>query len=478
MIHRVNRGLRVCGAALVAAAALFVIPASAVGQTTVVLDAPDTESFDTTIRGGSLATTNYGTQQLMTRASDDLEYARRILLKFDTETRVPKNSTIQSATLTLTVKGGNSQTRTLSAYRIVSSFDQDSATWKLRKSGYSWSKQGGDFGSQYATATVTGTVGSKVTLDVTTLVQEVVRSSESRWSRIALVDMGASTHMSYREFHNSESSSAGSRPVLTVVYGGASAPPPPPPPADDDEEDSPPPSSGSKTLRLLHWNTHHGGRRTDGVNDMDLLIDWIAKWNADVISLNEIDDRTMATAIAGRLKTKTGITWAWHYDDRGNQLLAQTSLTGQSNCIVNSGVGRKAAHIGVVVNGRPINVWSAHLGLESSAVRTAEVKALKTCENGWAQARIAAGDYNMQAGTTEYTTMATDHHDAWKAAPTKLNYAGNCDGCTRNSRIDYVFSSKGAAWLVLKSAQIFDTRNSSGVMPSDHKPMLVVYDVN
>src|SRR5688572_30927357 len=32
--------------------------------------------------------------------------------------------------------------------------------------------------------------------------------------------------------------------------------------------------------------------------------------------------------------------------------------------------------------------------------RSAEVRALKTCENGWAQARIAAGDYNMQADTT------------------------------------------------------------------------------
>ena len=73
--------------------------------------------------------------------------------------------------------------------------------------------------------------------------------------------------------------------------------------------------------------------------------------------------------------------------------------------------------------------------------------------------------------------MAEGHVDAWvaaKALGTALNYPGNCDGCTRNSRIDYVFTSK-AAWLTLQSAQVFDTRNAKGVMASDHKPLLVVY---
>jgi endonuclease/exonuclease/phosphatase family metal-dependent hydrolase len=451
-------------------------------QTTVVLDAPNTESIDTTIQGGASASKNYGTQVLMTRASDNLDYARRALLKFDTESTIPAKAVIQSATLTLTVKGGNAETRTLSAYRLVNSFDQDTATWKLRKSGYNWSMAGGDLGTKYGQATVTGTVGSKVTIDITQLVQAVVNAptGESRWSRVALVDKGASTNLSYREYHHSESSSTSSRPVLTVVYGGSAAalPPPPPPPDDDKAEEVPPPPSGSgSTFRLVHWNTHHGGRRTDGVNDMDLLVSWLAKFNAHVISLNEIDNATMAGQIASKLKAKTGISWAWHYDDRGNQVLARMSLTGHSTCLVNPSIGRKAAHIGVVINGRPINVWSAHLGLESSAGRTAEVKALKVCETGWAQARIAAGDFNMQADTTEYNTIAVDHYDAWRAAPTKLNYSGNCDGCTRNSRIDYVFSSKGATWLVLKQVQIPDTRNGSGVMPSDHKPMIVTYEV-
>ena len=86
----------------------------------------------------------------------------------------------------------------------------------------------------------------------------------------------------------------------------------------------------------------------------------------------------------------------------------------------------------------------------------------------------------MQAGSAEYNSMLEGHVDAWKAAKalgTAKNYTGNCDGCTKNSRIDYVFTSKGASFLTLKSAEIFDTRNASGVMASDHKPMLVVYEV-
>jgi endonuclease/exonuclease/phosphatase family metal-dependent hydrolase len=56
-------------------------------------------------------------------------------------------------------------------------------------------------------------------------------------------------------------------------------------------------------------------------------------------------------------------------------------------------------------------------------------------------------------------------------------YPGNCDGCTRDGRIDYVFASKLGSALVLKAAQVIDTRDAAGVMPSDHEPLLVVYEV-
>ena len=73
-------------------AALFLCavfqPLAADAQTTVVLDAPDSEVVDTTIRGGSYAGKVLENEPLSTRASDNLEYERRALLKFDTENSI------------------------------------------------------------------------------------------------------------------------------------------------------------------------------------------------------------------------------------------------------------------------------------------------------------------------------------------------------------------------------------------------------
>ena len=92
----------------------------------------------------------------------------------------------------------------------------------------------------------------------------------------------------------------------------------------------------------------------------------------------------------------------------------------------------------------------------------------------------AAGDFNAGSTTAELNYIKQTYIDAWPAARalgTATNYEGNCDGCTRNGRIDYVMASRGAAYLALVSARVFDTRDSRGVMASDHKPLLVTYSV-
>ena len=43
--------------------------------------------------------------------------------------------------------------------------------------------------------------------------------------------------------------------------------------------------------------------------------------------------------------------------------------------------------------------------------------------------------------------------------------------------IDYAFYSKGASRLNLKEARVFDTRDSRGVMPSDHGPLMSTFEV-
>jgi hypothetical protein len=92
---------------------------------------------------------------------------------------------------------------------------------------------------------------------------------------------------------------------------GAAEPPPPSPPAPGDRTAS--------TLRILHWNTHHG-RGTDGKYDLDRIATWIARTDADVIGLNEVErfvgahgNEDQPARYAAMLSAKTGHTWYTHY---------------------------------------------------------------------------------------------------------------------------------------------------------------------
>jgi endonuclease/exonuclease/phosphatase family metal-dependent hydrolase len=232
-------------------------------------------------------------------------------------------------------------------------------------------------------------------------------------------------------------------------------------------------------LRVVHWNVHHAGRRTDGVVDRDGLTRWMASFRADVFSLNELDSLANLRDIVTRLERHTGVNWHYSYD-YGIAVVSRLPLESQSSCLINSSLGRRIAQATIMVNGRRVNIWSVHHDAYSARTRQAEVTATRACAAGFAEPRIIAGDFNAQSGSPEIRLMATDYTDAWATARrerTATNYAGNCDGCTRRSRIDYVFSSNRGGVLGLRSAEIFDTRDRRGVMPSDHKPMLVVYDV-
>jgi len=264
--------------------------------------------------------------------------------------------------------------------------------------------------------------------------------------------------------------------LANATFAAVSVTVAPPAPAPAPEPTS---SSSSTSLRLLHWNTHHGGIGSDGVYDPVRLAAWIAQINPDVASLNEVDTQDQVNNIVNALTTKTATSWYVSYSGLGNLVISKLPLNATSKCLYASS-GAYAPQVDVSVNGRAINVWSAHLSVDSASARLSEAIALQNCGLTWTEARIIAGDYNMQQGSTEYIQATTGYTDAWlvaKALGTAVNFDGNCDGCTRNSRIDYVFTSTGATFLALQSAQVFDTRDSNGVMPSDHKPLLVTYTV-
>src|SRR6185503_12163756 len=142
--------------------------------------------------------------------------------------------------------------------------------------------------------------------------------------------------------------------------------------------------------------------------------------------------------------------------------------------------GRVIVNITVSVNGRNVNVASTHLDQPSSSYRLKQIAELTAWGKTTAEQRVICGDFNTQPGTTESSTMRTNYYDSWgEAQKTGIAtaYPGNTAGNTRNSRIDYVYYSHGATALVLKSVQVFDVRDSSGVQPSDHRPMMTTFTV-
>jgi endonuclease/exonuclease/phosphatase family metal-dependent hydrolase len=267
-------------------------------------------------------------------------------------------------------------------------------------------------------------------------------------------------------------------PVATV----ADPAPPSPPPA---------PTTAGTRIRVLHWNLHHGN---DPNNKWAFPRQMQVIYNAkpDVISLNEVEkfnssygNIDQAAEIAKYMTSKTGKTWYQYMvvasgatRGIGNAIVSRFPLSGANVCQLSD--SRNAVHSTLTINGRTVNLWSTHLAVESGSYRVAEVRALLPCMSGFSEQRLVSGDFNAGTYTSEIEMMTSSYIDAWaqaKSLGVTTNYSGNCDGCTRGSRIDYVFLSRSASYLSLKAAEIIDTRDANGVMASDHKPLIVTLDV-
>jgi endonuclease/exonuclease/phosphatase family metal-dependent hydrolase len=477
-----GRNGRLFTRALLSVLAVAGAGSAASAQTTVTLDQPTSEVVSATVRGGSYADRN-NQWTLETRSSDNLEYERRALLKFDTENGVPKGAAVTSALMTITVKDGSEDaSRKIGVYQTSVSWTENQVTWQLRRAGQKWGAPGGDYGTKLDEATVSNKAGTKVTFDVTALVKAAVAGElgSSRYTRIALIDLENSTSESYRQYFAPNDSNTAARPVLKVTYGGSkTAPPPPPPP------------SGS-TLRVLHWNTHHGGVGSDGVWDPDRLMTWVAKFNPDIVSLNEVERKTSwskntdepATLLA-LMEKKTGQTWYYKFETLsgsangiGCMILSRFPIDASEPRLLSG--GRSAINVAVDVNGRIINFTSTHLHPDSASYRKTEIGELTSWAIGLAEQRIVAGDFNASYTSSENALMKQTYYDSWAEAQadgTDITYAGNPSGVTRNGRIDFIYYSHGAKNLVLESSQVYDTRDSKGVMPSDHRPVMSIFTV-
>jgi endonuclease/exonuclease/phosphatase family metal-dependent hydrolase len=459
---------------------ILAVCAGAVGspaqaQTTATLSQPGVEATDTTIRNGSYANTNLDGGVLVTRASTDPEWERRTLVKFDTQNTIPQGTSITSATLTLTVKSGlgsSGARRTVKVYRVTDGFLESDATWYTRMSGSRWSAPGGDLGEEVATAEVSNVAGTRVTFDLTNLVRQAVAGTlDTRYTRIALVDADAAAKESYREYYPTEDPTSSRRPTLTVVYGSSVV--------------TPPPSGTSSTLKVMQWNIHQG-IAPDGSSNIDRVVSWIIQSNADLVSVNEIiklSGNNQPQIIVDKLRAQTGRNWQYMFQGItgfttgiGEAILSRLNFDYYTGEMLS--YGRSIALARVVVNGRVIDMFSTHLDADSSSRRLQQVNELKAWAVGFPEQRIIAGDLNSWPGTTEINEMGETYYDSWVVAKSKgvaVSSSSNPDGNTRNTRIDYIFYSKGASALSVTNVTVMDAR-ASGI--SDHRAVVTTFKVN
>ena len=249
-----------------------------------------------------------------------------------------------------------------------------------------------------------------------------------------------------------------------------------------------PTTTTSTTLRVVHWNTAHG-KGTDGKYNIDRIATWIAKFNPDVVTLNEVEkysssygNEDQPARYAALLKAKTGRTWYYHFAQRygnwsangqGNVVLSRFPIT--STASLDLPCDRSAGLATLDVGGRTVTVVSTHLANDSSTCRINSVAAIESWLTGFGGTKIIGGDWNATQQRSEYTNMLDSYVDVWAkadAADDAIDFAGNIRyGATHNYRIDYLFLAKSATSTAVTEARVFDTRDANGYRPSDHKPL-------
>jgi endonuclease/exonuclease/phosphatase family metal-dependent hydrolase len=255
-----------------------------------------------------------------------------------------------------------------------------------------------------------------------------------------------------------------------------------------------PSASGGSELRVLQWNTHHGGYGTDNVYSPDRIATWAASFHPDVVMFNEIEkndswgQQDQPEVYKALLQQKTGRTWyyvfaqefgQWNSSGKGNLILSRFPIQISDRYELVHNADRSAALATITVNNRDITLILTHLDPYDQSLRLTQAREITSWAAAQPENRIVTGDMNAwpdQSSIAEYNRL---YNDTWTIAAnngTATAFSGN-SGETKNGRIDFIFASRNASNLSVKSSQVFDTRDANGNMPSDHRPVLTTFIV-
>ena len=248
-------------------------------------------------------------------------------------------------------------------------------------------------------------------------------------------------------------------------------------------------------MRVLQWNIHHG-TDASGKYNLDRLATWMATMEPDIIMLNEVEkftylgQRGSAGAVRGARRGQDRPQLVslfsqefgdWSANGKGHLILSTypfESTAQRARSATTASIGAA----GITVNGRNISLIVTHLDPYSQSVRLAQAKEVTTWASTIADNRILTGDMNAWPDQTSIARVQQDVSrlvDRRDGQGRRVRRSAGLapDGATKNGRIDYIFYSKTSSNLVVIDSRVYDTRNSSGVMASDHRPVVTTFEV-
>ncbi len=240
------------------------------------------------------------------------------------------------------------------------------------------------------------------------------------------------------------------------------------------------------TLRVVQWNTHHGGVPIDatGANkplNVQGITDWLIKFEPDIVCLNELEELDGYGNLdqldyhRAALERAQGVPWY------------------ASFCSMSGGAKRLGGGVGVLTKNpqivltrhssesrpmfyvhQPVDVMSLHLTSDSSASRVIEAADFMSWLKQFPTDRLlVCGDFNAVPSAPEMKDVLTFFRDVWvdaKALGKATSFLPG-DGVTHGvHHIDYVLY-RG---MSVVSCDIPDT-STNGVFPSDHHPVVATF---
>jgi endonuclease/exonuclease/phosphatase family metal-dependent hydrolase len=188
------------------------------------------------------------------------------------------------------------------------------------------------------------------------------------------------------------------------------------------------------------------------------------------------------------MEAKTGRRWymvfaqefgAWTSNGKGHVILSKYPL--ETTDMFDMSWDRVAAQARITVNGRTVSLVVTHLDPDSQTRRLTQAQQVMLWATGIAENRILTGDMNAwpdQSSIAEYYKAYADSWAVAENAGKAVAFAGlSPSGATKKGRIDYILYSKKAANLVVLGSRVYDTRDASGAMASDHRPVLTTFEV-